>query len=413
MHLLIVEDRARSRERLKSMIGEINSEIRVDTASSYEDLIGKLFANVYDTAVVDIDLTKWDDFGDAATAFIQAPASINNGEQIADLIERLHINSGTRETVALYTGNTEVKKRSLARKRLFFDKGFKLDFMADFGAAVIDELIDITSLRHIPDPKEFHGYSMPQKIKYIKEVLSMANTKERFSDIGPFAWVAKGEESECKALLGEDLSGKSRVPQPFQKGDYGDLQNNFENKQAIPAALWNFNDSSWFAGQAESFNRNRLKNELLDTYFDLAFAAEFAGHLLEIATDTVAHFNGLKLLKTLGKFCGLETQNYTIRKMHENGDSPSKITTMIDEMANATGTKIVDHYFATIMEFDVEEDKAKVLLKSMIDPSKCFTKDFGYKRLKAQGLKFKESNFYYYVVQSENEGSVMGTVEPQ
>lgn len=403
MNLLIVEDREESRTRLTNIIKDLNGDLIVHAASSYTELMGKLLTTVYDLAIVDIDLSLWGDFAPEEKRFFEAEDSIKDGVQIAGLVEKLN----NSEKIVLYTGNEKIEYEN--KNWIMFPKAFRLNFSQDFNNEVFSKLIDPEE-PPVPSVQEFQKFSQARKSSFYKQHLSRTNTGERFNHIGNHHWISNLSDNENRPLIGSSFDSSSAVGDVFGVGNYDNLIDSCHESAEIPMVFWNFNNPEFFSLQVEEINRYRYRDKTIDLYFDISLAAEISGYILEKRDHKSTIEQSIELLNT--KIRAMETQKFMLSQMEKAEEKPAYRRKMIDQVGTSTGHRILDMFKCSVQEVDIEKDKAWVLLKSMVDPDTHLTREFTYSRLQAQGLRFKESNFYYYVSESPDEGTVTGIVEP-
>jgi|APAra7269096714_1048519.scaffolds.fasta_scaffold15692_1 CheY-like chemotaxis protein len=389
MRLLLVDDNDGIRKLHSDFISSLNKDIDVIEATSFEDLKLKILSADFDTAIVDMNLSKW---GTASWT------GISNGMEICELLQSIKNFQDPLSCLVLYSAQTDINVGPIQPDYTILDKDKTEGVLERFISRIIGPMMNKVETNPAPSLEEFSRYAPSRQVQYYKRILHKDKGQARFAtsltDNCMWASDIKGErDAEIVSYFEEDEHNVQTIAQKH----YQELDFYIEEHQRVPAVFWNHATPERLAIQKECIRDVWFRNDFLSLFHTISFSQAIAARLTDVAPGSMKYVDLIKLLGPRDAFLLNQTQCGIIDIMVNREEKEDKILQKLAQVTQATGFEIVDYFDAILDSFDAESDVAHVGLISRINPGRYYKKEFSYKRLKDNGVKYRNTSFRYCV----------------
>jgi len=383
MKILLVEDTPEQIFNYKYAINDYHPNLEIVTARSFMDLQKKLLTQDYDTAIVDMNLSKWLHGGGFG---------VTDGKQVCDLIQRTKNFRNLKACLFLYSANDYVNLGDETPAYTVVEKFIGPDPIEKFQSKILKLMKDKFAIQPPVTLDAFEKLHSSQKNRHYKNILEKDKDQERFTIADDVLWasdVAGDQETEivCKREDDNELEFLSVTSQ------YSRLEENMTKSRSLPVVYWNFKDPELLEPQREYFRKSDITDDTLNLFFSISFAHGLAHHMLGNADSKAL----LDLANKKDMIMLREIQCKMVDLMVQQGDKEPAIRRSLEIVSKQTKYELVEYFNCDLDSFDAKTDVANVRLTSRLNPNRHYNREFSYKRLLANGIKNKDMSFLYCI----------------
>jgi hypothetical protein len=404
MRVLLVEDFQGMMQNYKKIIRNYDENIEIITATSFSDLRSKLLSYDFDTAIVDNDLSIWNDYGEHD--------GIENGKKLCDLLQKTKNFKNIKSCLFLYTALDKIKIANDGNKIDYtvIEKSGERDLIRKFETEILEVMNDIIDIEPPVTLDDFKKYPTSKRIHHYKSVINKDKRPGRFvNKSNRYLWTTDIADDDNKEIACLKPWSEQNI-NTFAASCYSELDDRINRTNKLPAIFWNYTDPILLREQKECIRDVDFENNFINLFFRVSYSQSIAFHLLQNDQQSIDFHNLTKLIDKTDPLILRETQCEMIDIMSQELENESAIKKKLSAVHISTGYEIVDYFDGNIDYYDVESGIAYVDLVSRINSNRYLKKAFRYKRLTDEGIRFKEEPFSYCV--SKFEGTILSHIEP-
>lgn len=389
MRVLLVDDNADIRKLHSDIIVSLDKNIDIIEATSFEDLKLKILSADFDTAIVDMNLSRWG---------ANVRSEISDGMKICDLLESIKNFPDLSSCLVLYSSQTDINVGSRQPGYTILAKLPVEELIERFDSAILGPMMNKVETKPAPSLEDFNGYSPSRQAHYYKKILHKDKGQARFATpLTDNCMWASDLRGDSAAEIVSYFQDYEQGTQSAARKDYQELDYYISEHQRVPAVFWNHSSPECLAVQKACIRDIRFRNDFLSLFHTVSFSRAIANRLINVGPGSMKYVDLIKMLDPRDAFLLNQTQCSIIDAMLDREEKEDKILQKLAQVTQATGFEIVDYFDAILDSFDTESDVAHVGLISRINPARYYKKEFSYKRLKENGVKYRNTGFLYCV----------------